>query len=405
MNIQITPITRPILALLNIGLYVMMFTACSTLPKQLDSQRQDDGEYFVRKVEVNQNYSRALISFGLHDNNSWETRSRPTAIHNKDAVSYGDLLRVTIEGMGDMNGLYQINQSGEIDLPIPHSLPVYGKSRREIISLLSQELVRLEWFHADYVRVDVSVVRTAPANILISGAVFKPGRTSINNTPSSKQEDKVQQFSGTYSTARQLLAALQAAGGIRPDADLSNIFLMRDAHVIHVDLSSVIDNQQFSNVPALIEGDHILVLSTGSENAQLITPSQVTPPGMRLFMSNLIAPSLSNAQGAVGSDSTRLPYGSSLLDAAISANCVGGTQSANASRSVLLVTRNHGSKHQIVVNRSIDQLLANSSDHSVNPFVMPNDAVACFDSKFTNFRDVARGIGEAISPLILGGLL
>jgi len=41
----------------------------------------------------------------------------------------------------------------------------------------------------------------------------------------------------------------------------------------------------------------------------------------------------------------------------------------------------------------------------VNPYLMPNDGVACYDSRFTNFRDVARGIGELVSPFILGGLL
>ena len=113
---------------------------------------------------------------------------------------------------------------------------------------------------------------------------------------------------------------------------------------------------------------------------------------MRIFMSNLTAPALSNAQSAVGSDATRLPYGSSLLDSAISANCIGGTHQANASRSIVMVTRNYGSQRQLVIRRSINQLLANSSDPSVNPYVMPNDGVACYDSQFTNFRDVARGV-------------
>jgi len=70
-----------------------------------------------------------------------------------------------------------------------------------------------------------------------------------------------------------------------------------------------------------------------------------------------------------------------------------------------MVTRNLGSNQQLVVRRSINQLLANSSNRLVNPFMMPNDAIACYDSQFTNFRDVARGIGEVISPILLGRLL
>jgi polysaccharide export outer membrane protein len=181
--------------------------------------------------------------------------------------------------------------------------------------------------------------------------------------------------------------------------------LKRGASIIRIPLANILNGEGFIGTPSLINGDEIIVASTKLENIDLIKPSQITPPGMRVLMSNLTAPSLSNAQAAVGSDSTRLPYGASLLDSAISANCVGGTQSANASRSVILITRNYGSTQQLVVRRSIDQLLANSSNHSVNPYLMPNDGVACYDSRFTNFRDVARGIGELVGPIVLGGLL
>jgi len=170
-------------------------------------------------------------------------------------------------------------------------------------------------------------------------------------------------------------------------------------------LQHTISGTKTSAIPTLVAGDEIFVASTQKENAQLVRPSQITPPGMRILMSNLTAPALNNAQSSVGADSTRLPYGSSLLDSAISANCVGGTQSANASRMLVLVTRNYGSEQQIVIKRTINRLLANSSNHQVNPLLMPNDAVACYDSRFTNFRDVARGLGELITPLIFGGLL
>lgn len=183
------------------------------------------------------------------------------------------------------------------------------------------------------------------------------------------------------------------------------MYLKRGTQISKISLKHIVNGTQFVSTPSLLEGDVVFVQSTGSEDRGLIKPSQITPPGMRIFMSNLTAPALSNAQSAVGADSTRLPYGSSLLDSAISANCVGGTHQANASRSVILVTRNHGSNEQVVIKRSVNQLLANSSEFQVNPYVMPNDAIACYDSRFTNFRDVARGVVEIISPLFFGGVL
>ena len=245
----------------------------------------------------------------------------------------------------------------------------------------------------------------AAVDVAVFGAVFNPGRVSINNQPIQKQEDAIQQLSGEHSSARNIVAALLAAGGLRPDADLLQVYVKRGDQIIHIPLQRVLTGVGFESTPSLINGDVVLVKTSGFENVQLIKPSQITPPGMRVFMSNLTAPALSNAQSSIGADSTRMPYGSSLLDSAISANCIGGTHNANASRSIVLVTRNHGSKEQLVISRTINQLLRSSSNSSVNPFVMPNDGVACYDSRFSNFRDVARGVVEIISPLLLGRAL
>jgi len=249
------------------------------------------------------------------------------------------------------------------------------------------------------------VVRLAAVNVSVSGAVFNPGRVSVNAKPASQPEFAIQQSAGVFSNGRDLVAALAAAGGIRPDADPSQIYLKRANTINRIPLSELVSGDNYVETPQLKSGDQILVISSGVVNSKLIKPSQITPPGLRVFMSNLTAPALNNSQAAVGADSTRLPYGTSLLDAAISANCIGGTHNANASRSVVLVTRNFGSTQQLVVSRSINQLLANSSNHLINPFLMPNDGLACYDSRFTNFRDVARGIGEVISPILFGRLL
>ena len=245
----------------------------------------------------------------------------------------------------------------------------------------------------------------AAVDVAVFGAVFNPGRVSINNQPVEKQEDAIQQLSGEHTSGRDIVAALLAAGGLRPDADLSQVYVKRGDQIIHIPLQRVLTGVGFESTPSLINGDVVLVKTSGFENVQLIKPSQITPPGMRVFMSNLTAPALSNAQSSIGADSTRMPYGSSLLDSAISANCIGGTHNANASRSIVLVTRNHGSKEQLVISRTINQLLRSSSNPSVNPFVMPNDGIACYDSRFSNFRDVARGVVEIISPLLLGRAL
>lgn len=387
----------------------LLLSGCTVVPKQLDGLQQDDGKYFARIVEHeerSEGYKRSLLSLG-HQFASPEVMKIPskTLDLTEQVFVRGDVLRITINGMPELKDLYQITKRGFIDLPYAMSIVAAGLNRQLLLDSLKAELVSQKWFYEDHINIDVSLVRLAPINVAVTGAVFSGGRVSVNDQPALKQEDSIQHRAGVFSSNRDLIAALQAAGGVRPDADLNRVYIKRGEVTTRVPLATLMTGSYFSETPSLINGDEIFVASTNAENARLIKPSQITPPGMRVLMSNLTAPSLNNAQSAVGSDSTRLPYGSSLLDSAVSANCIGGTQSANASRSVVLITRNYGSKKQLVIKRSINQLLASSSDPKVNPYLMPNDGIACYDSRFTNFRDVARGIGELVGPFILGGLL
>jgi len=332
----------------------LLLSACAVIPKHIDSQQGDAGQHFVRKVQSdNQDVSvfktlaaQRILSEGLSD------------ALVKQPFSRGDWVQLKIHAMPDYDGLYQINARG-----------------------------------------------TASIEVSVYGAVFNQGRVTINSQPATKPMDIIQQQAGSHSSGRDLIAALNAAGGVRPDANVHEITLKRNKRYFSLNIEQLITGSGYASTPSLVHGDTIYIESNGVEDVRLIRPSQITPPGMRVLMSNLTAPALNNALSAVGADATRLPYGASLLDAAVSANCVGGTHQANASRSILLITRHYGAKEQIVINRSINQLLADSSDYSVNPYLMPNDGVACYDSKFTNIRDVARGVGELFGPILLGGIL
>ena len=56
-----------------------------------------------------------------------------------------------------------------------------------------------------------------------------------------------------------------------------------------------------------------------------------------------------------------------------------------------------------VTQKSIGELLANPNSDFVNPYLMPNDQVACFDSSITNWRDIGRTLTDILSPLKLMG--
>ena len=120
-----------------------------------------------------------------------------------------------------------------------------------------------------------------------------------------------------------------------------------------------------------------------------------------MFLSNLIETAKSNSNAAVGRFSSNLPYGTRLLQAAVSANCVGGTSWTNAPRKVLLASQNPLTGRTEVIERSVEQLVRQAHRDEMNPYLMPNDAVACYDSDVTNLRDVAKALGDVLSPFKL----
>ncbi len=384
-------------AALSLSLFFLF--GCQTVPSNLHNNHQDRDLQFERVVEdvvfASADSSRLLLP-----------SSNAASVFNLSSVlAEGDTIRVSSQQFPELNGLRQIAHGGRLSLPGLEDLVVGGFNERQAEAAIKAHLQLKRWLTGDWSDLHISVVEQAPIHVSVNGAVFNPGRIVMNVPSQDKSETAIRQTTGAHSYGRSLLEALRNAGGVRPDADLNAVMVERGQHTLVLDLTPILNGDESGPIPLLTNGDRITVFSLGLEQGSLIRPSAITPPGMRVFMSNLTAPALNNAQSAIGNDASRLPYGVSLLDAAISANCVGGTHMANASRGIVLVTRNYGSKKQLVIHRKINELLAHSADTRVNPFVMPNDGVACFDSRFTNFRDVARGLGDLISPIILGRLL
>lgn len=387
----------------------MLVTACQVVPKHLDNIGQDNEGRFKRLVETSLPQQSADTSVNvMATNDSWwlnPTVSPKAHLLGTKKLQVGDLVHLHSLPFDELSGLYQITSEGNIDLPFIGSQRVANTSLVSAKAVIEHALKVNGWFKAGVTQIQLSITEDAPISVVIRGSVFNPGQAVLNARSKTEIQNEIRQNTGSHTRSRNLLSALRAVGGVRPDANLRRVYLERSGLVYQFDLSSLLSGYQHPDVPDLQNHDKIYVASLGYEQSDLIRPSSITPPGMRVFMSNLTAPASSNAQSAIGSDSSRVPYGVSLIDVAVAANCMGGTQMANASRSIILVTKNYGSKKQLVIQRGIDELLIEASNSNINPYIMPNDAIACYDSKFTNFREVARGLGELISPFLLGRLL
>ena len=101
-------------------------------------------------------------------------------------------------------------------------------------------------------------------------------------------------------------------------------------------------------------------------------------------MSNLAVPASSNAQSAISKDTVELRYGTRFLQAVFSLNCVGGARLTNSNRSAVLFTRNPITGQSIVIERNLEELLRRGDRDDFDPYLMPGDALACYDSSVIN---------------------
>jgi hypothetical protein len=143
----------------------------------------------------------------------------------------------------------------------------------------------------------------------------------------------------------------------------------------------------------LLTGDEISVPSRECFQEDLMRPSPISPPGVSMFLSNLTQPATSNATSAVGRDVREMPYGTRYMQAVIDTNCVGGARATSADRSAVLFSRNPITEVSVVIERDIEDLLRRADRDDYDPFLLPGDSIACYDSTITNVGEVGRLIG------------
>lgn len=314
-------------------------------------------------------------------------------------LSQGDLVEVLVEDDESFSGTVEVSGAGTIQLPHLQPVAASGKTPDQVAEVLTAALLRAQ-IYASRPKVTVRLLDAAGARVFVSGAVFVPGAIRIGGMNANDRDAVRQAAAGATANGRRLSEALQNAGGIRPDADLSAIIIERDGRQTVVDARAAVRGAPFDD-PILLAGDHVTVQSRRCFQEHLVAPSPVTPPGVKVFMSNLTQPAASNASSAIGKDARELRYGTRLLQAAVGMNCAGGTRSVTADRSVLLITRNPLSGESIVIERRIEQLLRNADRDDFNPYLMPEDALVCYDSAVSNALEIVRGIGSAAGSAAL----
>lgn len=356
---------------------------------------------YDRKKQPNtQSYELAQVSSTV------QTSSHATFIESFDTplLSIGDRISINVLNGDEFSGNVEINADGFIYLPYLPPLKAQGISIASLKADIKQLLIDEQLMINNAIRLSIVPLKWAPIQVSVSGAVFEPGLHKINHKSDTEITDDNGGHSGDQAAGRSVYMALRASGGISPNANISKVTITRGQRVIEIDLSGVINGNPVPHL-TLIAEDHIHVPHNTHFDDSLARPSKITVPGIRVIISNLTQPATSNSQSAVDTEATRFPYGSRLLTGVIGGNCVGGAQSTSAGRHVLLITKNPLTQEIDVIERSIDNLIAQSWQPDMNPILLPGNGIACYDSGITNLREIARTIREIIVPVTLLGIL
>lgn len=119
-------------------------------------------------------------------------------------------------------------------------------------------------------------VELAGVPVSVAGAVFEGGTVHVGERQAEVRNLNLSNIvSGDLNASRIVSTALRAAGGIRPDADPSAIYLIRGGHYARLDLSGALAGFAADDVP-VTAGDRIVVSSTGCLKDALVRPSQIT---------------------------------------------------------------------------------------------------------------------------------
>jgi polysaccharide biosynthesis/export protein len=318
---------------------------------------------------------------------------------NAIPLSRGDRLRVLIPEGELFSGVFEVNIDGKIQVPYLDPIPVQGLEISEVRQRIYDALIAQKYFQPKFLQVNVSILQWSAIQVTVSGETFQPGRIIVNSRSAEDRALQQNVTSGDNPPDRSLTAALRGAGGVMPNANIKEISLIRNGKEQKFDLTGIFTGVTVEDIP-LVEGDRIIVAKLPQPMNEFVRPSQITPPGIRVFLSNLTNSASSNSSAAIKSDGASFPYGARLSQAVVSANCAGGRITAS-DRHALLARVDRITGEVKSWDRSVEEIMRNTKNDNDNPLLMPEDTVACYDSITTDVRDVFSTIADFLNPLNL----
>ncbi|WP_349536788.1 polysaccharide biosynthesis/export family protein [Sagittula sp. NFXS13] len=385
------------------SLALMVLVACSAPQKAANLEPVSSGTAYqaqYRDIDVSRTAAAFLTSPSMNaakcrpaiggDRNQKFGSGAPSSLRG-ELLSRGDLVAFRLPEDETFSGDYVVSRDGTIKLPYINPISAAGRSPSQVAASIKQALLN-DGHYDDVPLISLLVKDFAPVRVAVSGAVFEVRPTDIGGIQGDMVDGRRQAALGASTENRNLSAAIRNAGGVRPDADLSAVRLTRAGRNYTIDLRGVIRGENFDDV-MLITGDEVHIPSRQCFQDDLMKPSPISPPGISLYLSNLTQPATGNAPSAIGQTVREVPYGTRFMQAVVDANCVGGARATSADRSAALFSRNPITQVSAVIERKVEVMRARADRDDYDPYLLPGDAIACYDSGITNIAEIGRVLG------------
>ena len=199
----------------------------------------------------------------------------------------GDVLGIKFVGIGELSGNYVILRDGNIQLPLLGTQNISGltldQAKDKLIDLYKDDLIRPEIY--------LTLNSARPLRVSLIGELQRPGSYTFTKGEGSKVKNSASAGT-TISGFQTVVDAIQKAGGLTFDADITRVKLYRKLpgdkggfKKTELDLLDMIKTGNQKNNPILFDGDTIQIDKLVS-NSNILenTPNNLTPETIKLHV-------------------------------------------------------------------------------------------------------------------------
>lgn len=318
------------------------------------------------------------------------TSNTPASTISQDAyiLGPGDQLQLTLldPGAAELGGSFEILNDGSASLALIGNVVLDGltlnQANRWLQSLYQQYLLRPD--------LNLRVVRPRPLQVSVIGQVEKPGLYTLTPSEGSQVEGASVSISGLPT----VVAALQKAGGLTLNADLTNVRLQRrlpgngqQLRETQLDLAALLKTGDKLQNPFLFDGDTLVI-------GKAINPDREV---MELAATNFSPQTIAvNVVGEVKSPGRlSLPASTPLVQAILAA---GGPATWRAKRSNVELVRinRNGTATRELFDINYSQGVSNLR----NPPLRDGDTVVVNRSNYAVVTDAIGAIADPLTGLV-----